>query len=208
MSKEFVGLPITGSVDSYKARRVAQRPGSDLQPAIQDVLDLAGDDFVGFKWTQYIPGFNDGNPCVFSTGETSVRYSDIPEEEGEREDGWVSVEDQWVVGGAITVSTRRDLTPEEYIDAVKEWQNAKYNREDGKPTTKQPSPWQVSRETWHDVPTGVTVQKRSNADAVSVLADLIDSSAFDHALQDAFGDNAEVTLTKKGFTVDYYECGY
>ena len=109
--KNFLGITITGSVDSQQTRRTAQRPASDLQPAVQDVIDLAGEDFVGVKWTQYIPGFNDGDPCVFSLGEVLVRYNDIPGEddehpEGDNEDGWVYVDDQWVTGGPITVSTR------------------------------------------------------------------------------------------------------
>lgn len=211
-SKEFLGLPIVGDVSSNRAKRTKQRPASDLQPAIQDVVDLAGDDFVGFKWTQYIPGFNDGDPCVFGTGEINVKYTDIPGEDdenpaGENEDGWVYVDDQWVKGGAITVYTRRTSTEEEYQAAVKEWQSRPYNRSaDG--SVKEPRPYDVSRDIWEDIPTGQVIEKRSNADAVKTLADLINSSAFDHALQDAFGDNAEVILTKEGFTVDYYDCGH
>jgi hypothetical protein len=203
----FFGITITGDVSSNRAKQTKQRPATDLQPAIQDVIDLAGDDFVGFRWAQYIPGFNDGDPCVFNTGEVTVRYADIPGEddenpEGDNEDGWVYTADQWVTGGPITRSRRRDKTQAEYDADVAEWKSRPYN------AGREVSSYTISRDVWEDIPTGVTVEKRSNADAVEKLAGLIESSAFDHALQEAFGDNAEVTLTKEGFSVEYYDCGH
>ena len=44
-----------------------------------------------FKWEQYTPYFNDGDACYFS--EPSFLIEDIPDDWGDREDGWVSAYD-------------------------------------------------------------------------------------------------------------------
>lgn len=40
---------------------------------------------LGVKWTQYIPGFNDGDPCVFSLGEIYFKAEGVTPEYDEEE---------------------------------------------------------------------------------------------------------------------------
>lgn len=47
-------------------------------------------EFVGVRWTQYIPAFNDGEPCVFRVCEPSYLVEvDEDDDEGE----WIEIDD-------------------------------------------------------------------------------------------------------------------
>jgi hypothetical protein len=43
---------------------------SSIISAFQDALKDCPN--IGVHWTQYVPGFNDGEPCMFSPGEFSI----------------------------------------------------------------------------------------------------------------------------------------
>lgn len=55
------------------------------------------------------------------------------------------------------------------------------------------------------VPTGRVFPRHPAVDAIAELADAIAGGAFENALLDAFGDHAEVTVTKDKIDVEYYE---
>ncbi len=66
----FLGIPVEGDINAA-ARRIPQRPLSDLAPLIRAVLD---DDFIeSVGWDQYTPYFNDGDPCEFNVCELYFR---------------------------------------------------------------------------------------------------------------------------------------
>jgi hypothetical protein len=45
-----------------------------LQQLLKDIPELEG-----VRWSQYIPGFNDGEPCEFSVNELEVKFAGISE---------------------------------------------------------------------------------------------------------------------------------
>lgn len=69
MTDTFLGIPITGEIS--RADIKPQRPIEDLAPILQAVLD--DPTVVEFGWRQCTPGFNDGDPCRFSTYGTWLR---------------------------------------------------------------------------------------------------------------------------------------
>lgn len=58
---------------------------------IFDLLPLAA---IG--WTQYIPGFNDGDPCVFTISGPYLVPSMFPDERDEDGD-WADIIDSWTI---------------------------------------------------------------------------------------------------------------
>lgn len=44
-----------------------------LKADLKELFD-ADPNFLGLVWTQYTPGFNDGEPCVFGLGEAVAVY--------------------------------------------------------------------------------------------------------------------------------------
>ena len=74
----FIDLPITGDKNPTHTPS-EQRPRSELEHALRDVLDLPMISAV--RWRQYTPYFNDGDACVFGVGEVTFALA------GHRYDG-------------------------------------------------------------------------------------------------------------------------
>lgn len=52
---------------------------------------------MGFRWNQYIPGFNDGSPCLFTLGCVWLKTdAEFTEEEMEEFDGTYAFEDGFI----------------------------------------------------------------------------------------------------------------
>ena len=58
---------------------------------ISEAVKEATRDIVAVRWRQYTPGFNDGEPCLFRLSEVCVRIKGMLEDEGDDEDGFVSL---------------------------------------------------------------------------------------------------------------------
>lgn len=63
---DFRGKLLIDKSYSYKSQFVEQRPMVDLQPYL-DTSFAKG--VKALKWHQYVPGFNDGDPCEFTLYE-------------------------------------------------------------------------------------------------------------------------------------------
>lgn len=156
---EVLGRPVTGEVSHYSSAPAEQWPDEQFLTYLDAVLDCEQVEAV--RWHQYIPSFNDGDPCTFTLGEVYVKLVDGDEEAGEYEDG--------------------------FIDG--------YNMYDGH--------WDESRRNYIRTPQpGFEVLYP----ALDKLGDAM--GHFELFLQTNFGDNAEITATKTGFEVGYYDCGY
>jgi hypothetical protein len=60
-----MGIKVTGNAQ-YTADRPIQLPIEDLYPYFKEAFDKG---LLAVSWTQYTPGFNDGDPCEFTVGE-------------------------------------------------------------------------------------------------------------------------------------------
>lgn len=68
----FLGIPIDGQIIRHTPG-VEQKPLSELEPLIRAVLD--DEKVAAFRWRQYTPYFNDGDPCEFGVGEVEFKPS-------------------------------------------------------------------------------------------------------------------------------------
>lgn len=87
-ARSTFGRPITGDITPGEAGLPPQAPDEEFFVAL-DAL-LAHPEVVAVKWDQYTPYFNDGDACVFGTGESYVKLTWTTDEDGEMEDGFVS----------------------------------------------------------------------------------------------------------------------
>lgn len=83
-----LGRTVTGEVTATRRSRVEQKPGEEFLTLLDGVLGLGNVHSV--RWTQYTPYFNDGEPCIFSTGELYVKLLDGDDTAGDHEDGYLS----------------------------------------------------------------------------------------------------------------------
>ncbi len=65
----FLGIRVEGTITP--AGRVHQRPLTELQPLLADLLN--DPEIDEFGWRQFTPYFNDGEPCVFTASDFWVR---------------------------------------------------------------------------------------------------------------------------------------
>lgn len=81
VKQDFLGIPKIGDGD-HRSRRstVKQRPASELKAKIVELFESPH--IMGLTWSQYIPYFNDGDVCEFTTTEVYVADSRAPEEDG------------------------------------------------------------------------------------------------------------------------------
>jgi hypothetical protein len=180
---------IEGDITERNRNVVEQKTPAEFLAALDAVLDLPGVEAV--KWQQYTPYFNDGEPCEFNVHEFRVRIVGDDEDTGDYEDGFR--EAFYYYGKHTTWDSRPESssyrwgTPEYEEDqkVYRAWSN-KFYADDNR--------------AYLDIPGG-------NAYAIEEALDNLNSQsdAFEAVLESSFGDHAEVTATKAGFNVEYYE---
>jgi hypothetical protein len=171
----FLGIQIEGDI-TRGSKKTAQRPLSDLEPLIRAVLN---DELIhSFGWTQYTPYFNDGEPCEFDVNEVWFKtvHDAKPKANEDDEEDYEDRDRFNVMYGTHPTLGRRDY----------EWNNT----HDGQ-----------RLKVWKDYE-GQHEQTWMNCYA---LAEAIGTEAFDDVLLEAFGDHAEIEITRDGIKVDTYE---
>lgn len=129
-----------------------------------------------FGWNQYTPYFNDGEPCVFRVGETWFKtIHDVKSDDGDEDD--YEGRDKY----SVTYSTHPTLGRRDY-----DWNNTR----DGQRLKEWKSYEGSHEQTWMNC---------------HALAEAVDSEAFDDVLLEAFGDHADIEITRDGIKVDTYE---
>jgi len=69
--KTFFGSPIEGDIQRNYRNDKPQKSAEELHALLTEVLSDPGIEAV--RWIQYTPYFNDGDPCYFRIGESSVK---------------------------------------------------------------------------------------------------------------------------------------
>lgn len=64
--------------------------GQKIVVAKLDPIFAANPTLESVRWEQYTPYFNDGDPCVFGVREAGSHFEDTEEEDGDRENGYLS----------------------------------------------------------------------------------------------------------------------
>lgn len=177
---EVFGIPVSGTPQRGRRGNVDQRPLSDLRPVFEALL--ADERVIEFGWEQYTPYFNDGDVCEFSVGDTWIRTVDDED-----------VEDLYDLQISSTHPTLGDMewrkmTDEEYALKVIEyknrgWRGAPYNY------AHFPKPGGAK------YPDLLELMKKLDVQAAE----------YEDAMYDAFGDHAQVTVTKTGIQIDEYD---
>lgn len=85
----FFGIPVTGEITRAGRDEVPQRPMAELGPYISAVLGRP--EVLSFRWKQYTPYFNDGDPCVFGVHGVEARLEGMAEDAGDYGDGYEDV---------------------------------------------------------------------------------------------------------------------
>lgn len=79
---------LTDKVKEFRKKLMAEGEVI-IKDAIKEVLD-ANPKIDGFRWEQYAPYFNDGEPCTFSVNEVRIKLVGLEDEDGDYEDGYLS----------------------------------------------------------------------------------------------------------------------
>lgn len=124
----------------------------------------------GFKWTQYAPYFNDGEPCTFSVNELIILPKGKKRSEDEEEDA------------------SEDSCYSDYLE-VPDAKSSEYRKEAYAEEKKKYD---------HLCDFSVFMQERKG------LNEAFTSIPHD-TMRELFGDDGEVTVTKKGIEVEHYE---
>jgi len=192
MSEDLkINRPIKGDVQFGSTARVPQKGVTEFLDAIDGLLAVDGVEDVA--WVQYIPSFNDGDPCEFSVQEVYVKLDKrfFSEEElanmDEEDDEDYGLEEQ--SRRASDYSLRKTNysnpgRPERVGLDYKEWQ-------------KQDAIWREANSTYD-------LNGQDTRTIYDALAKL-NMAEFEDVVRSNFGDNATVTATTDGFEVDYYE---
>ena len=177
--KNILGRPITGDLGDVSFRQPTPQLGPEEFIKMFDEFFEAHPECKFIRWGQGTPGFNDGEPCTFDIHETRFGFSD-PDEDSEDD------EDYDTDYGDVTYTTsnlRSFVWDEERIPGS-------YNQK------------------WH-----YEFDKTFNGvlfteDLVLQYEDFSVGDEFEEVLLKNFGDPAEVTATREGFHVEYFDIGY
>jgi hypothetical protein len=173
--QEFEGL-VTKMKDLQA--ELKQRAEDIVRDGTKNYFADHGDIIHSFGWNQWIPGFNDGDPCTFTMGGLwLIAHEDIErvkEEEGEDVDDAIAEWKEDEGSDAFRWSKRKHCKTEGY-------------RGDGKPN--------------------VHYDERFEAAYNDALA-LYNVMSTGNLAEEVFGSDASVLITPNGVDVDEYYCGY
>jgi len=173
---KFTGRPVTG--DRPENTSMVEQANTQLFIDAMDAL-LAHPRVKAVRWTQYTPGFNDGEPCTFDGHSPEVCLTDL--ELGD--EGLETERDHYEDGDEVWLS---------------EYDMYEYPRkENGQIDWDQPKIYKVG---------GVDTTEIN--ELLSNFAGCVEGGRHDVWMNRTFGDPAEVVATPEGFEVSFYDCGY
>ena len=187
--------PIKGDIQSRpRGTNVPQKSAAEFIAAIDAVLAFPEIDSI--RWDQYTPYFNDGEPCEFGSYEPRFRLTGTDEdsENGDYEDGYDTT--LYRYGKHTTWEDRPERPSGGY--------GQRYDHPDVRAFNDAHSAW--SKKYYAD-DNKISLIEGERSEAVLVATDALAKawSSFEYVLQDNFGDPAQVTATREGFEVEYYE---
>lgn len=183
MTRELGGIPIDGNY--YAGTSVKEQ--HDHSIFIDALIKLLENEHVdAVRWQQYTPHFMDGDPCVFSANDPSVKSPLFPDENGgELEDGWVEsyyMYDYEVVGTRKEIRRRYD------------WGRGKYKEEEYERPVLN-----------YDKRIFKSPEAENLYEALKEFASVLCGGHHDNLLVEKFGDHANVIATKDSVTVEHYD---
>ena len=184
MVQNFLGMDVEGDI-IYSQKSVPQRTKKEFEELLESMLSLR--EVAGLAWTQYTPYFNDGDPCIFGTGELSIALDGVDERPEYFDYGWQ--EDDADERGIFWLTSWNDLF-EKYIGNTRHtWETNEYGGRQWKYET-DPS----------EAPNPAVFK------AFTALANALDSQEFNNVLMDLFGDHAIVRIDNRNgkIVVDEY----
>jgi hypothetical protein len=179
----FIGLEIEGDIQHTQSD-VEQYPPEQLAEAFQNAL--AQPRIRAICWLQYTPYFNDGDTCVFGVHTVSFAFTDIaePDEYGEPDESADDYEED------ADAQAPGFYTP---------WSDT-YRRIAGHATREY-----KGGGVWETTALEPGEGGQALLEAVVALESAIEGGHHDVELHKLFGDHAEVTVTRQGITVEFWE---
>ena len=126
------------------------------------------------RWSQYTPGFNDGDVCEFSVNELEVQFNASVLKKYKTEEG------------KEELNENEEASEEGWVDSYHMEKFIKSKMDIFNPTE--------------------IGQLHDQYEALNRLHGTL--SDMSGELQDRWGDNIQITLTKKGIETEDYDCGY
>ncbi|MBM4707887.1 hypothetical protein GS982_01575 [Rhodococcus hoagii] len=196
----IAGRPINGEISHYSSKEICeQRPIQEFLDAL-DAL-FAFPEVEAVRWEQYTPYFNDGDACEFGIREVRIKFVGGDEEAGEREDGFIESGLDFPPGYFDTHSYgdyKYYAADGTEVDANKRWGMRGV-------TSKHVFPEGKARATYTDMKFYVNGEVREDIEkAYGDFARRV-GGAHEIDLRKHFGDPAQVTATREGFDVEFYE---
>jgi hypothetical protein len=166
-----------------------------LEPQFVEVfkpLFEAAPEIEAVTWTQYIPSFNDGEPCEFSVRDlwvvdeaTIKAHIEENYEEDEEYDRDEIIHDLLSDEGFPSIDSYAREPDKYWYESdgvtVRDWYKSDMKRYQETPPEKREK-IKAFKKIWNNIPEGI--------------------------LQDMFGFNARVTVTRNGVVSEKYDCGY
>jgi hypothetical protein len=174
----ILGRPITGDVSNYNYRKPVAQKGPEEFLAYIDEFFEQHPECTFIRWAQGTPGFNDGEPCTFDIHETRFGFVD-PEEELDEDE-----KDDDYGDNALSTSALKSFI---------------WDTPDGKYNYRSDYHYEYNK-TFNGV--------LFTEEVVAQYENFGIGEEFEDLISEKFGDPAEITVTRDGFHVDYYEIGY
>lgn len=71
---DFRGKLLVDNSYSYKSQFVEQLPLTNMLPKLEDIFSKG---VLALKWNQYVPSFNDGEPCEFTIDDVRITSNPV-----------------------------------------------------------------------------------------------------------------------------------
>ncbi|MBB3752418.1 hypothetical protein FHT44_004930 [Mycolicibacterium sp. BK634] len=187
--RTLAGRPVRGEHPKYSNHEVPeQRPISEFLAKLDSLF--AFPEVEAVRWHQYTPYFNDGEECVFSIREAYVKFFGV-DEGGDYEDGYTDGKEY----------------PPDYWDT--HYHTYHYGRvwdRDLRQTVDKPPPEGKLPHEYKARDFYVNgVLRPEIGEAFKAVKTAVSSGVHEVEFLDVFGDPAQVTATRDGFDVEFYE---
>jgi hypothetical protein len=159
---------------------------------IDKILAVPGVEAI--RWTQFTPYFNDGDECSFGVHEIRIKIegAELEDYDYERDDGFASAYSLFEYNG--TYEHPGEYPPyvakgrpghEEYEAAVKDVQ--------------------AKGRLYYSPENKTFVVNGFDTTPIRDAVKAFNTYEFEHVLETNFGDHAEVTATKDGFSIEFFD---
>jgi hypothetical protein len=216
----FLGVPVDGEIVRGGRQYRDQRPMGELEEILRPLMESDG--IHDFGWAQYTPYFNDGDECIFGVHGFWVRTpADVITKKKELDPEWLRkslshmiefIRDEF--GELSTESQRKlmdgvralDLEPpskdddDDDGDDDEESFSELFGVSYGHPTLGT-----IENHYGTSIPLGYNGPNEALFRACLAAETAIEGGEFEEALLEAFGDHAEITVTKEKIEVAFYE---